>query len=581
MATRDIKTRLKLEGEAEYKQQLGEIEASLKTLKTEMGKVSAEYEGNANSLEALSAKNEVYLKQLETQQKKVDKLKEVLEKAAEAWGDTDKRTQAWAQKLNNAEADLYKIQHRLEDNQEAMRKLNEETDESAGLMADFADSLKEAASKLGIELPESVEKAIDKLGALDPKVSAVATGVALLAQALYKANEKLVEITENSSEYATELERLSDITGVDTQKLQEFEYTASKLGIPMDKLSDSLKDVTNKAYDAANGNEELKGKFDELGVALTDNEGNLRDSYDIYLDLIDALGEMSNQTERDATAMKLINEGARELNPLIDAGSAAITKYAEEARKMGLVMSEDQLSALTAVKDAQLEFEAAQKAVSDQMAAEYAPYMEEGLTRTKELLLEVGDAFEKSGVAHSIGSIANSVGSILEPLAEIGTTLLPPILALLDPLAAGLALIADLVNFIVGVATLPWGGGERIKTALGLNATNGETANWQDWLGNRSNETANWFDPITGSTITSFRYASGTDNFPGGLTWVGENGPELMSLPAGSQIYSAQESREMGGDVINIYISAKDTKEYNDLVAMAKDARLMARMKGD
>ena len=69
MATRDIKTRLKLEGEAEYKRSLGELDAPLKTLKTEMNKVSAEYEGNANSIEALSAKNDVYEKQLEVQRK--------------------------------------------------------------------------------------------------------------------------------------------------------------------------------------------------------------------------------------------------------------------------------------------------------------------------------------------------------------------------------------------------------------------------------------------------------------------------------------------------------------------------------
>ena len=39
--------------------------------------------------------------------------------------------------------------------------------------------------------------------------------------------------------------------------------------------------------------------------------------------------------------------------------------------------------------------------------------------------------------------------------------------------------------------------------------------------------------------------ASGTDNWRGGLTWVGEAGPELVSLPRGTQIFSNQESRQM------------------------------------
>ena len=588
MATRDIKTRLKLEGEAEYKRSLGELDASLKTLKTEMNKVSAEYEGNANSIEALSAKNEVYEKQLEVQRKKVESLKEVLAKAAEAWGENDKRTQAWAQKANNAEAELYKMEHQLQRNQEAMDKLNGETDEGSSALGIFGDDLKEAAGKLGVQLPEGAQKAVDKLGQLHPKALLVVSVFTALSKAIKEVNDKLQETTGHSAEYYYELEKLSEITGLSTQRLQEFEYAAGQLNIPMDRLSDSLKDVTNKAYEAANGNDDLAEQFRSLGVVLEDSHGQLRNSYDIFLDLIDALDEMENQTERDATAMKLINEGARELNPLIDAGSASLKKYSEEAQKMGAVLSNEQVEAIVKVKEAQLELEAAQKAVSDQMAAEYAPFMEDGLKMTSELVLAVGDAFDKSNIVHSLGSIALSVASLLEPLAEIGTALLPPILYLLEPIAGLFAWIADTANATLGVLGLPLGlvtaafdGGallgsswNRLNTAWGNYELTGEYSNLQKWRG--ADENFDW------NSWQAYDFnAAGTRNYKGGLTWVGENGPELMSLPAGSRIYSAQESREMGGDVINIYISAKDTKEYNDLVAMAKDARLMARMKGD
>lgn len=574
MATRDIKTRLKLEGEAEYKKQLGDIDSTLKVLRSEMKKVSAEYEDNADSLEALSKKNEIYEKQLEEQQKKVSTLREVLEKAADAWGETDRRTQSWAQRLNNAEADLYKIQGHLEKNQEAMRKLSEETDDSSEAMGSFSDALKDVADKLGIQLSPGVEAAIDKLDGLNPKVSLAATGFALVATALSQANEKLKEITSNTTEYYTELEKLSQTTGVNRERLQEFEYAAGKLGVPMESLSDSLKDVTNKAYDAANGNEDLKAKFEGLGVSILNTDGQLRDSYSIFLDLIDALGEISNQTERDALAMELINEGARELNPLIDAGSASFRKYSEEARNMSLILSDEQVGALHDVRNAQLEFEAAQKAVSDQMAAEYAPHMEVGLMRTKELLLEVGDALEKSGVVNSLGSIANSVGSMLEPLAEIGMVFLPAVLSVLEPIAAVLALIADAVNVVYGALTYFWGGAERIKDVFGGSSNIGS------FVENQPDAYGTDWDRSVSRSNNIYRHASGTPNFPGGVTWVGENGPERVWLPAGSQIDTAQESRSGSGDVINVYVSARDVQEFNDLVRIAKDARRESRMKG-
>ena len=72
--------------------------------------------------------------------------------------------------------------------------------------------------------------------------------------------------------------------------------------------------------------------------------------------------------------------------------------------------------------------------------------------------------------------------------------------------------------------------------------------------------------------------ASGTDNFRGGWTWVGENGPELVSLPKGSQILNNQESRSVGGDVYYITIDAKNVKEFNDIVRIAQNVNFRSRM---
>ena len=37
--------------------------------------------------------------------------------------------------------------------------------------------------------------------------------------------------------------------------------------------------------------------------------------------VIDALGKVTNETERDALAMQILGKSAQELNPLIEAGS--------------------------------------------------------------------------------------------------------------------------------------------------------------------------------------------------------------------------------------------------------------------
>ena len=95
---------------------------------------------------------------------------------------------------------------------------------------------------------------------------------------------------------------------------------------------------------------------------------------------------------------------------------------------------------------------------------------------------------------------------------------------------------------------------------------------YQDWIKSGGAGTYEyWHDVIWDHN------AAGTDNWRGGLTWVGENGPELALLPRGTQITSASESRELGGDTFNIYVDARNIRELNDLVRIAQNARMNAR----
>ncbi|WP_423408017.1 hypothetical protein AABM38_20445 [Heyndrickxia sp. MSNUG] len=78
----------------------------------------------------------------------------------------------------------------------------------------------------------------------------------------------------------------------------------------------------------------------------------------------------------------------------------------------------------------------------------------------------------------------------------------------------------------------------------------------------------------------------GTSNFRGGATWVGEHGPELVSLPKGTKIHSANDSRDMvgsGSSIGNVYvsISAKDVMEFNNLVDWMNKMPQIARKHGE
>ncbi len=648
MAVPVANLKIKLDGEAEYRAALSSIDKSFKELGSEMNLLSAKFSKNGDSMEALSAKSEVLSKKVETQQKRVDTLKKAVaeaqsiqEKAQKTFDETAStldagskeykdmseqvqkaadQTAVWQTKLNNAEAELYKMKDALEENnaeldkagasgskfQQAMEKVKDSVakakEEGTGAKGVFAnlkeafadskgdavglgDAIGGAADKLGISLPDGAEKALNSLNKIPAGTAAVIGGFGLLVSAIVKAESKLQDITKESAEYAKEVKTLSSVTGQSVGQVQELQYASDLIGVSYDRVKDSLKEVTNKMQDAQNGSEETAAAFDTLGVNIYNADGSLRDANDVFNDTIDALGHVQNRTERDAIAMDIMSESAQELNPLIEKGSKALKDYAAEAHEMGYVLDDEAIAALTETDAAQQKLLKTQEAVTKQISAEYAPYMTEALGDTADFIQKIGKAFVESGVVDKFGSILTSATQILEPLGDLTVAVLPALDAALKPVATTMALIADTTNLLVGLLTF---NGDKIKTALGLNMSSGQLSNMQQLQYKGALSSGMSYVSGTGYTGTGgymgadgkwHQNAAGTDNFIGGVTWVGENGPEPVWLPQGSRIGTNQEGRSLsGGDTYNFIVQANEIREIDDFIRRMKNQRRVARM---
>jgi len=74
-----ISTKLAVEGESEYQQALKNVSTELKTLQSELDKTSSDFRDNADSMEALEAKNDVLAEMYEKQQEKIETLQSGLD----------------------------------------------------------------------------------------------------------------------------------------------------------------------------------------------------------------------------------------------------------------------------------------------------------------------------------------------------------------------------------------------------------------------------------------------------------------------------------------------------------------------
>lgn len=584
MATRTVKARVELDGEKEYKNAIKELNNGNRVLASEMRKLQAEYKGNTESTEYLTKKGEVLEKQLLQQKDKVETLRAALQNAAKQYGEADSRTQQWAAELNNAEAAQYELEHAIKENNAALAGEN-------ATMVGLGDTVQQLAGKLGIQLPEGATKALNGMQGLSAgSVAAMAAAVAAVT-ALFKAVQQLHQMTLDAAHDVDDLVTKSMTTGLSTETLQKMKYAENLIDVSVDTITGSLTKLTKNMAAANDGNDAMSESFKDLGVSIVDTDGHLRNSEDVFYDVIDALGQIQNGTERDAAAMEILGKSAQDLNPLIFQGSDALRELGAEAEATGYLLDESQIQKLAEVDDAYQRMQLTIDATKKQLAAEFAPASRDAMELFSRMVKGAGDTLVQSGLIDNLVSVLRSVTSIFDA-AEAVISVLPgwmnPINMLstaLKALALTMATIADAANLISGLMPWNWGSG-RATTALGWNINNGQMSNIQKLMyggdaGSYGSTYGNSYNAATG--LYSGNYyagnASGNDNWRGGLTYLAENGPETAILPSGTRILSAQDTRALsGGDTFVFNIEAKTVKEFNDLMNLVDTARVRRRM---
>lgn len=586
----NINTRFTLSGEKEYKQAISEIGSGMNVLNSEMRKVQSAYAQNADSVEALSAKNDVLERKISTQTEKIEYLRAALQQSAEKYGEADKRTMQWQTSLNNAEADLNNLNNQFDEN----KKKIEESSKEMGNLGDVVNGL---TSKLGIQLPEGMKSSMNAMGSLDAQSLALAGGFAAVAAAIVKVEKAMISMTKESATFADNIITLSMQTGQSTQQLQEFAYASELIDVSVDTLQGSLTKLTNNMQDTMNGTGNAKASFEALGVSVTNADGSMRSANDVFYETIDALGKVKNETERDAMSMDIFGRSAQDLNPLIIQGSKTLKAYADEAHNMGYVLDDEALSALGAVDDAYQRLQKTQEGVKNQLAAEFAPYLEEFYGDATQGVKDLGKAIKDSGIVDAFGMLLETVGDILNPMSDLSGNRVPALTNALRPLAEVMALIADTADFFAGLFTLDF---KKMGNALGFGYASGNGNKYQtlqdsyaakSWGSSASDLSKAYEEAVARGDSSTLgitedewrrRYlggnAAGTDNWSGGWTRVNENGLERIYLPSGSRIQTASETRYTSGDTYNTTVYVDHVEDLDTILRIAKNARITTRM---
>ena len=320
------------------------------------------------------------------------------QKLAEGVQLTQKRLEMLKAAQASAQADLA---NGVEGAEQRYKDLQREIAKTETSLANFHKQAKEASEAVRKDLSDAVDKFAGQVKTAAVTVTALLTalgGVAITA-----------------AKTADDFNTLSKKTGISTEELQKFSYASSLIDVDVSTLQGSLSRLVRNMQGAKDGTGNAAEAFKTLGVNIKDGSGALRNNVDVFYDVIDALGQVENATERDALAMNIFGRSAQELNPLIIAGSQALKDYGEEADKMGIIFDQKTLDNLNEMNDkldiSKQQLKGASMIIGGELMNSF-----DGLFGGADKLLKLVQKAKGDG---TLAEIADSVASAVEHLMEI------------------------------------------------------------------------------------------------------------------------------------------------------------------
>ena len=307
----------------------------------------------------------------------------------------------------------------VEKNSEQFMALQREIIETENRLKDLQDAANQSVVALA-----KIGATADKVSAGAQKVADATKGISAAAGGLLGG---VVASGVAAAAAADDYNTLAKQTGLSTETLQQAKYAADLIDVSYETFTGSMSKMVSKLRTNEDG-------FNKLGIATRDASGELLGTEEIFWNSVDALSAMENETARDIAAQELFGRSAADLAGILDDGGAAFRALGDDAKRAGLIMSQDTLDGLNEVNDQIDTLKAKSKAT---------------------LSVAGGKALE--AMAPVIDRVVEKVSSLLEWIGKLDSgqiSFLMTILAVvsaISPLASGIANVSSAVSTLSGL----------------------------------------------------------------------------------------------------------------------------------
>ena len=392
--------------------------------------ITIEFQGDTTKLDKALRQIKNSTKDIDAELKQVNKALKFNPTSVELWRQKQdllrqkiKQTEDNLKQLKNIQAQM--DAQGIDKQSEAYRRISREITESESKLKTFNTELRKIGQVNLRAMSEQFKVMGDKLTSAGQAMRGISTAAAAVSASIGA-------LTVKSGQWADDINTMSKIYGIGTEELQKYSLAANLVDVSVETIAKSHIKLEKSMYSAQSGSASAIAAFDKLGVSITNADGSLRDGDAVWQETITALGQMTNETERDALAMQVMGKSAAELNPLIEDGGETYKQLAETMAQYGLdFIDQETLNKANQFNDSLDTIKATGALAFQQLGTTLAAYL--------------APAMEK---------VVDVVGRIAEWL----TSLDPQVLAIIATVAAVLAVLAPLLMIIgqisLGVSAL-------------------------------------------------------------------------------------------------------------------------------
>lgn len=190
----------------------------------------------------------------------------------------------------------------------------------------FTNSLKNVGSALG-GVGSAVGQSRDRLLGLGATLGITSAAVGLFVNGYADATGLIGDTAER--------------TGISRERFQELGFAAKLTGSSTEALAGALQKMNINVGAATKGSKELQDMFAGLGIKLKNTDGSLKSTDQQFDMFVDRISKIKNPALQAQAAVKIFGKSATELLPLIRSGGTGIREMADEARRLGIVLSDD------------------------------------------------------------------------------------------------------------------------------------------------------------------------------------------------------------------------------------------------